>query len=65
MQTPPPACGPVCARPELPDLYTSLCNAAAETVRVVQGIEDAPAMLGAPTPSAGWDLRTVVNHVIL
>ncbi|GJF30538.1 TIGR03086 family protein [Kitasatospora sp. NE20-6] len=51
--------------PELPALYTSLCNAAAETVRVVRGVRDDPAVLGAATPSAEWDLRTVVNHLIL
>jgi uncharacterized protein (TIGR03086 family) len=53
------------AKPELPDLYSALRTAAAETVRVVQGIKDEPAVLDAPTPSAEWDLRTVVNHLIL
>lgn len=49
--------------PELPELYGPLRAAATETVRVVRGID--PAALGAPTPSAEWDQRAVVNHLIL
>ncbi|MFC6599109.1 TIGR03086 family metal-binding protein [Kitasatospora paranensis] len=51
--------------PELPVLYTGLRNAATETVRVVRGIRDEPTGLDAATPSAEWDLRAVVNHLIL
>ncbi|WP_165845424.1 TIGR03086 family metal-binding protein [Streptacidiphilus pinicola] len=50
-------------KPELPDLYGPLRAAATETVRVVRGVD--PAALGAATPSAEWDLRAVVNHLIL
>ncbi|WP_236652182.1 TIGR03086 family metal-binding protein [Streptacidiphilus neutrinimicus] len=48
---------------ELPGLYGALRASAAETVRVVDGID--PAALDAPTPSAEWDLRAVVNHLVL
>jgi uncharacterized protein (TIGR03086 family) len=51
------------AKPELPELYAPLHEAATETVRVVRGID--PATLDAPTPSAEWDQRAVVNHLIL
>ncbi|WP_042419509.1 TIGR03086 family metal-binding protein [Streptacidiphilus anmyonensis] len=49
--------------PELPELYGALRASAAETVRVLRGVD--PAALDAPTPSAEWDLRAVVNHLIL
>ncbi|WP_051943464.1 TIGR03086 family metal-binding protein [Streptacidiphilus rugosus] len=48
---------------KLPELHERLTNAAAETVRVVRGID--PSALDAATPSAEWDLRAVVNHLIL
>ncbi|WP_042387278.1 TIGR03086 family metal-binding protein [Streptacidiphilus melanogenes] len=48
---------------ELPELYGALRACAAETVRVLRGID--PAALDAPTPSAEWDLRAVVNHLVL
>jgi uncharacterized protein (TIGR03086 family) len=50
-------------KPELPELYGALRASATETARVLRGID--PAMLDAPTPSAEWDLRAVVNHLIL
>jgi uncharacterized protein (TIGR03086 family) len=50
---------------DLPDLYASLRDAAAETIRVVRGVRDTPEGLGTATPSAEWDLRTVVNHLVL
>jgi uncharacterized protein (TIGR03086 family) len=50
-------------KPELPELHGALRASAIETVRVLRGID--PATLDAPTPSAEWDLRAVVNHLIL
>ena len=50
-------------KPELPELYGALRASATETVRVVRGID--PAALDVATPSAEWDLRAVVNHLIL
>jgi uncharacterized protein (TIGR03086 family) len=49
--------------PELPALHGALRASATETVRVLRGID--PAALDTATPSAEWDLRTVVNHLIL
>ncbi|MEZ0065670.1 uncharacterized protein (TIGR03086 family) [Streptacidiphilus sp. MAP12-20] len=48
---------------ELPELHERLSTVAAETVRVVRGID--PSALDAATPSAEWDLRAVVNHLTL
>jgi uncharacterized protein (TIGR03086 family) len=51
------------SQPALPELYGALRAAAHETVRVLHGID--PAALDAPTPAAEWDLRAVVNHLVL
>jgi uncharacterized protein (TIGR03086 family) len=40
-----------------------MAAAAAETARVVAGVPGHP--MDAPTPCDDWDLRTLVNHVIL
>ena len=40
-----------------------MAAAAAEAARVVDGVPEGP--LDGPTPCADWDLRTLLNHVIL
>ena len=40
-----------------------MAAAAAEAARVVGGVPEGP--LDGPTPCADWDLRTLLNHVIL
>jgi uncharacterized protein (TIGR03086 family) len=45
------------------NLHAELATAAAETARVVRGVRDD--QLTVATPCGGWDLRTLLNHVIL
>lgn len=45
------------------NLHDEMAAVWAETVRVVNGVPDG--MLDAPTPCGDWDLRTLLNHVIL
>jgi uncharacterized protein (TIGR03086 family) len=47
----------------LPPGPVLMATAAAEAARVVQNVPEG--MLGAPTPCAEWDLRTLLNHIIL
>src|SRR5260370_8647622 len=42
-----------------------MAAAAAETARVIGGVPDGTAAMEAPTPCTDWDLRTLLNHVIL
>jgi uncharacterized protein (TIGR03086 family) len=45
------------------DLHEEMAAAAAEDARVVAGAADRP--LEGPTPCTDWDLRTLLNHMIL
>ena len=45
------------------DLHEEMAAAAAEDARVVAGAADRP--LETPTPCTDWDLRTLLNHMIL
>ncbi len=42
-----------------------IAAAAAEAARVVGGVPDGPDVMNAATPCNGWDLRTLLNHLIL
>src|SRR5260370_11181776 len=42
-----------------------MAAAAAETARVIGGVPDGTEVMEAPTPCNDWDLRTLLNHVIL
>ena len=44
-------------------LHTDLADAADSAARTVDNIT--PAQLGGPTPCTEWDVRTLLNHVIL
>ena len=48
---------------EIPSGPALMAAAAAEATRVVAGVPGHP--MDAPTPCDDWDLRTLVNHVIL
>jgi len=48
---------------EVPSGSALMAPAAAEAARVVAGVPGHP--MDAPTPCDDWDLRTLVNHVIL
>src|SRR5579859_8152546 len=48
---------------EVPSGPALMAAAAAEAARVVAGVPGHP--MDAPTPCDDWDLRTLVNHVIL
>ena len=45
------------------NLHSEMAGAAAETARVLGQVK--PEQLTGPTPCTGWDLHTLVNHVIL
>jgi uncharacterized protein (TIGR03086 family) len=46
------------------NLSSEMAAAAAEAARVVNGVPDT-ATMDAPTPCNDWDLRTLLNHLIL
>ncbi len=45
------------------DMHTYMVECAAEAARVAQGV--VPEQLDRPSHSAGWDVRTLVNHWVL
>ena len=47
------------------NLSSEMAAAAAEAARVVNGVPDTAATMDAATPCHDWDLRTLLNHVIL
>jgi len=50
---------------EKKNLSAEMAAAAAETARVVSGVPDGPDVMDRATPCNDWDLRTLLNHVIL
>src|SRR5216683_8238887 len=47
------------------NLSSEMAAAAAEAARVVNGVPDTAGTLDAATPCNDWDLRTLLNHLIL
>lgn len=43
--------------------HAEMAAAAAETIKVVNGVR--PEQFGDPTPCTEWDVRTLLNHIIL
>jgi uncharacterized protein (TIGR03086 family) len=50
---------------EKKNLSAEMAAAAAEAARVVSGVPDGPDVMDRATPCNDWDLRTLLNHVIL
>ena len=50
---------------ETKNRHAEMTAAAAQAARVVTGVSGAKDTLEAPTPCQDWDLRTLLNHVIL